>query len=54
MNLNEKINLDNLIVKKETLDTSIFYSPIQDISQFIYPTLKEWYFDFKNNEDKSE
>lgn len=53
-NIFQKINMNNLIVKKETLDTSIFYSPIQDISQFIYPTLEEWYIDFKNNEDKGE
>ena len=53
-NIFQKINMNNLIVKKETLDTSIFYSPIQDISQFIYPTLEEWYMDFKNNEDKGE
>lgn len=51
-NIFQKINMNNLIVKKETLDTSIFYNPIQDISQFIYPTLEEWYLDFKNNEDK--
>lgn len=54
LNIFQKINSNDFIVKKETLDSSIFYNPIQEISQYVYPTLEEWYLDFKNNEIKSE
>ncbi|WP_394760097.1 CvpA family protein [Flavobacterium sp.] len=53
-NIFQKINVNNLIVKQETLNSSLFYNPIQEVSKFIYPTLEEWYNDFKNkNVDKS-
>jgi membrane protein required for colicin V production len=53
-NIFQKINVNNLIVKQETLNNSMFYNPIQEVSKFIYPTLEEWYNDFKNkNVDKS-
>lgn len=46
-NLFQKINVNHFIVKKESLDKSIFYNPIQDVSKFIYPTLDNWYNEFK-------
>lgn len=54
-NLFQKININNLIVKEETLNSSIFYNPIQEVSRFIYPTLENWYNDLKNKkiENKS-
>jgi membrane protein required for colicin V production len=47
-NLFQKINVNNMIVKEETLNNSIFYNPIQNVSKFIYPSLEEWYNAFKN------
>jgi membrane protein required for colicin V production len=47
INLFQKVNVNNLIVKQETLDDSIFYNPIQEVSKFIYPTMEEWYNEFK-------
>ena len=47
-NLFQKININNFIVKEETLNNSMFYNPIQEVSKFIFPTLEEWYNDFKN------
>jgi membrane protein required for colicin V production len=47
-NIFQKINVNNLIVKQETLDNSMFYNPVQKVSTFIYPTLEQWYNEIKN------
>jgi membrane protein required for colicin V production len=47
LNFFEKINLDNTFAKKETLDKSLFYRPIQKTSGFIYPSIEKWYEDLK-------
>jgi membrane protein required for colicin V production len=39
----EKINVNNMLVKKEMLDESIFYNPTKEISAFVYPQIEEWY-----------
>lgn len=46
-NLFQKININNFIVNKETLDKSMFYNPIQEISGFVYPSLNKVYEDIK-------
>ena len=50
----EKINYNHFLVKKETLDQSVFYNPIQKTAQFMYPSLKELYSSLKNKEIKQE
>jgi membrane protein required for colicin V production len=47
LNLFEKINYNNIIAKKETLDNSIFYRPVQKTAGFIYPSIEKWYEDLK-------
>jgi len=47
MNLFEKINSENTFAKKETLDKSLFYRPIQKTSGFIYPSIEKWYDELK-------
>lgn len=47
-NLFQKINVNNFIVKQETLNNSMFYDPIQEVSKFIYPSLNKWYEDIKS------
>ena len=47
LNLFEKINFNNIIAKKETLNKSIFYHPIQQAALFIYPSIEKWYEDLK-------
>lgn len=47
LNLFEKINYNNLLAKKETLDKSLFYRPIQKTAGLIYPSIKKWYKDLK-------
>lgn len=39
----EKININNTLVKQETLAASIFYNPTKAISAFLYPKIEEWY-----------
>ncbi|MBP6181788.1 CvpA family protein [Flavobacterium sp.] len=39
----EKINYHNFIAKKETLDKSLFYNPIQKTAGFIFPSIEKWY-----------
>lgn len=47
LNLFEKINYDNFLAKKETLDKSLFYHPIQKAAGFIYPSIEKWYDELK-------
>lgn len=47
LNLFEKINFNNTFAKKETLDKSMFYRPIQQTAGFIYPSIEKWYKDLK-------
>lgn len=39
----EKINYKNFLAKKETLDNSIFYNPIQKTARFLFPSIEKWY-----------
>ena len=50
LNLFEKINFNNTFAKKETLDNSLFYRPIQKTAGFIYPSIEKWYGDLKKKE----
>jgi membrane protein required for colicin V production len=43
LNLFEKINFNNVFVKKQTLDNSLFYRPIQKTAYLIYPSIEGWY-----------
>ena len=43
----EKINYHNFLAKKETLDNSLFYNPIQKITGYLYPSIESWYEDLK-------
>lgn len=47
LSLFEKINYDHFFAKKETLDNSIFYRPIQKTSGFVFPTLEKWFEELK-------
>lgn len=39
----EKINYQNFLAKKETLDHSIFFNPIQKTAAFVFPSLEKLY-----------
>jgi membrane protein required for colicin V production len=39
----EKMNYHNYLAKKETLDKSLFFNPIQKVAGFIFPSIEKWY-----------
>ena len=41
-----KINSTNIFAKKETLDESIFFYPMLEISNTIFPILEDWFKEF--------
>ncbi len=43
----EKINYNNYLAKKETLDNSIFFNPIQKIAGSVFPSIKKGYEEMK-------
>lgn len=43
LNIFEKINFNNMLAKKQTLDNSLFYNPIQKTAKLMYPSLEKWY-----------
>ncbi|CAM4422308.1 CvpA family protein [Flavobacterium terrigena] len=47
ISLFQKININHMLVKEETLNNSVFYNPIQAVSKFMYPSLEKWYEEFK-------
>lgn len=47
ISLFQKIYINHILVKEETLNKSIFYNPIQEVSKFMYPSLEKWYDEFK-------
>ena len=50
----EKVNINNMLISKETQDNSIFYNPIQNISKAIYPTIEGWYDSLKTGVEREE
>jgi membrane protein required for colicin V production len=47
LNFFEKMNYNNFLAKKETLDKSLFFHPIQKTAGFIYPSIEKWYGNLK-------
>lgn len=43
LNLFQKVNYNHFLVSEEKLKTSIFYLPIEESAQVIFPLMKEWY-----------
>jgi len=39
----QKINYHNYLAKKETLDNSIFFNPVQKIAASVFPSIEKWY-----------
>lgn len=43
LNIFQKINFNNLLASEETLNTSMFYKPIESFSKMVFPLMDEWY-----------
>lgn len=56
LNFFQKINKTNIFAEKETLDSSLLYYPIIEISGTVFPYIEEWFeddhFSIDNQEDK--
>lgn len=50
LNFFQKMNSNNTFAKKETLENSMFFYPIQKISAAIYPSIEDWFSDLKKLE----
>jgi membrane protein required for colicin V production len=50
LNIFEKINFNNTFAKKETLDKSIFYRPIQKTAGFVFPAIQKKYEELKKSD----
>ena|SRR5690606_12799082 len=44
----EKINENNALVSEKTLQESILYRPISEVSEIIFPTLSDWFEKIKS------
>jgi hypothetical protein len=47
LSLLQRINTNGMLVKQETLNQSLFYQPVQEVSKFILPNLGKWYDEVK-------
>lgn len=41
ISLFQKVNVNNLLIEKKTLNESLFYNPILQVSEFIFPSLEK-------------
>ena len=55
ISLLQRINSNGMLVKQETLNQSLFYQPVQEVSKFILPNLGKWYDEVKErSQEKPE
>jgi membrane protein required for colicin V production len=47
LSLFQKINIDNLLISKETQDKSMFFNPVITTSEIMLPVLNDWFADLK-------
>jgi len=52
LNFFVKMNSSNLFAEKETLNKSLFFNPMLEVSNNLFPILEEWFAEFK--EDNTE
>lgn len=43
-----KINSGNAFAEQETLDDSLFFYPVLSVSNYIFPSLEEWFAEYKH------
>lgn len=42
-----KLNVNNALAEKKTLDESVFFYPVLSVSNYIFPVLEEWFAEYK-------
>lgn len=48
-----KLNSNNSFAEKETLDNSVLFYPVLEVSNILFPVLEEWFAEFKTDEADS-
>ncbi|OWP82835.1 colicin V production protein [Flavobacterium davisii] len=57
LNLFQKVNINDMMISKETQESSLFFNPCMKTSYFLLPILGDWFTDLKEktaNWDKKE
>ncbi|AMA48131.1 MULTISPECIES: CvpA family protein [Flavobacterium] len=52
LNLFQKVNVNDMIVSKETQENSLFFNPCMKTSEILLPVLGDWFADLKEKSDK--
>lgn len=49
LSLLQKVNLNNMLISKETQENSLLFNPILKTSEFLLPVLSDWFVDLKES-----
>lgn len=49
----QKVNINNMLVSKETQESSLLFNPIVKTSEFLMPVLTDWFSDLKESVAKN-
>lgn len=49
LSLLQKVNLNNMLISKETQENSLLFNPILKTSEFLLPVLTDWFMDLKES-----
>ena len=49
LSLFQKVNINNMMISKETQDKSMLFNPILKTSEFLLPVLSDWFSDLKES-----
>jgi membrane protein required for colicin V production len=54
LNLFLKVNSTNIFAEQKTLDDSLFFNPVLSVSNYIFPSLEEWFTEYKEETTAGE
>lgn len=49
LSLFQKVNLNNMLISKETQENSLLFNPVLKTSEFLLPVLTDWFVDLKKS-----
>lgn len=54
LSLFQKVNLNNMLISKETQENSLLFNPVLKTSEVLLPVLTDWFDELKNTHNKEE
>ncbi|WP_428224212.1 CvpA family protein [Flavobacterium sp.] len=54
LNLFQKVNINDMLISKETQDSSLFFNPCMKTSETLLPVLADWFADLKEKTENLE